>query len=71
MHRIRSAKSPGEPAPSIELPMCYYCSSTDTMEPFARSDHAFLVSTLFPRVRVRYCRQCTRHFLSVTPRPGT
>lgn len=50
------------------LPMCYYCSSTDTMEPFSRSEHVFLLSTVFPRLRARYCRNCTRHFLSLAPR---
>ena len=51
------------------LPMCYFCSSTDTMEPFDRSDHLFVVSSVFPRLRVRFCRSCTRHFLAILPGP--
>jgi len=52
------------------VPMCYFCSSTDTMEPFTRSDHVFLFSTLFPRLRLRYCRFCPRHFLFIASRRG-
>lgn len=50
------------------VPMCYFCSSTDTMEPFTRSDHVFLLSSIFPRLRLRYCRFCTHHFFFVASR---
>jgi len=62
----RSRKADG----GERVPMCYFCSSTDTMEPFTRSDHLFLLSSIFPRLRLRYCRFCTRHFLFIASRRG-
>ncbi len=50
------------------LPVCPFCSSSDTMEPFRRSSHVFLASTIFRRLRWRYCRSCTRHFMALLPR---
>ena len=64
--RAGEAHRPGAPD---RLPMCYFCSSTDTMEPFLRSDHIFFLTKAFPRLRARYCRTCTRHFLALAPRP--
>lgn len=64
--RTPAAATP-EPAAGQAVPMCYYCSSIDTMEPFVRSDRVFLLSRLLPRVRARYCRNCTRHFLFLAP----
>lgn len=52
---------------SEKAPMCYYCSSTDTMEPYTRTAHIPFVSRVFPRIRLRYCRICTRHFLILLP----
>jgi hypothetical protein len=63
-------KTGPDPASSHRPPMCYYCSSTDTMEPFRRPERVFLVTRLFPRIRARYCRHCTRHFLCIAPRPS-
>jgi hypothetical protein len=45
--------------------VCYHCSSSDTMEPFSRPAGIFLVTRILPSVRWRYCRACTRHFLSL------
>lgn len=45
--------------------MCYFCSSLDTMEPFHRPPEVFLLSRVVPRLRWRYCRTCTHHFLTV------
>jgi hypothetical protein len=67
-NRTRRAYPDGATADD-RLPMCYFCSSTDTMEPFDRSDHLPVVSSVFPRLRVRFCRSCTRHFLAVLPGP--
>ena len=44
-------------------PTCYFCGSEDTMAPFKRSDSVLVLSWLLP-LRWRYCRECTRHFLS-------
>jgi len=49
-------------------PVCPFCFSADTMEPFRRSPHVTLLSRIIPRLRWRYCRSCTRHFLSMVPR---
>lgn len=49
-------------------PVCPFCFSADTMEPFRRSSHVTLLSRIMPRLRWRYCRFCTRHFLSFLPR---
>jgi hypothetical protein len=46
-------------------PICYFCSSLDTMTPFHRDERVWLLSGLIPRLRWRYCRTCTRHFLTV------
>jgi hypothetical protein len=46
-------------------PMCYFCSSTDTMEPFRRQARLPLVSLVIRSLRWRYCRACARHFLTV------
>jgi hypothetical protein len=46
------------------MPMCPFCCSFDTMEPFRREPRVVLLSSLFPRLRWRYCRSCTRHFLT-------
>ncbi len=63
-------RQPREADSGERVPMCYFCSSTDTMEPFARSDHVFLLSSIFPRLRLRYCRFCTHHFLFIASRRG-
>jgi hypothetical protein len=44
--------------------MCYFCSSLDTMEPFQRGQRVALLSRILPNLRWRYCRTCTRHFLT-------
>jgi len=68
--QANSATTPSQPTKTApvaprRLPMCYFCSSTDTMEPFRRDDHITLLSVLFPRLRWRFCRHCGRHFLHV------
>lgn len=42
---------------------CYFCGSDDAMTPFRRPDRMPLLSWIFPTLRWRYCRTCTRHFL--------
>lgn len=59
----------------LKPPMCYFCSSTDTMIPFLRDSRIFVLSSLVSRLRWRYCRHCRRHFLHIAPavaqaRPG-
>lgn len=51
--------------PRPEACVCYHCASRDTMEPFTRPERIFVISSIFPAVRRRYCRACTRHFLTV------
>jgi len=45
--------------------ICYHCDSADTMPPFARPARVFLLSRIVPVLRRRYCRSCTRHFLTL------
>lgn len=52
-------------APVRRAPTCYFCSSTDTMEPFRKPARVFLLTAVLPRVRWRLCRHCGRHFLSL------
>ena len=47
-----------------QVAVCYHCASNDTMEPFSRPSHVFILSRLIPGLRRRYCRTCTRHFLA-------
>jgi hypothetical protein len=71
VHASDSAQSPArrrsrrtsEPRP--EHAVCYHCASSDTMEPFARPERIFLLSRIMPRLRRRYCRACTRHFIAI------
>jgi hypothetical protein len=51
--------------------MCWFCSSLDTMQPFLRDEHVTLFSRLVPRLRWRYCRTCSRHFLTLRRDPGS
>jgi hypothetical protein len=51
----------------MQGPVCPFCFSGDTMEPFRRSSRVALLSRILPRLRWRYCRSCTRHFLSFIP----
>ena len=53
----------GKPQGHTVLPMCYFCSSTDTMVPFRRESRVFLLSAVIPRLRWRYCRNCRSHFI--------
>jgi hypothetical protein len=65
MKRLFSTRT--QPAPErAKPPICYFCSSTDTMEPFHRPAEIFLLTRLLPSLRWRYCRSCTRHFLTLT-----
>jgi ribosomal protein L44E len=57
--KTRTKRKPALP------PICYFCSSTDTMVPFLRGSRIFLVSSVFPRLRWRFCRHCRKHFLHV------
>lgn len=51
------------------VPKCFFCRSTDTMVPFRKRENIFLITTLVPGIRRRYCRQCARHFITrVAPR---
>lgn len=50
------------------VPICPYCFSEDTMEPFRKPSRVMLLSRILPRLRRRYCRSCTRHFLVFVPR---
>jgi hypothetical protein len=52
------------PAAAHTPPMCYFCSSTDTMEPFRRQPRLPLLSLVIRSLRWRYCRACARHFLT-------
>ena len=71
--RSRSTEPPDAPhasgrrhrRPSGAATVCYHCASSDTMEPFTRPERIFLLSSIFPALRRRYCRACTRHFLAV------
>jgi len=49
---------------------CWFCSSDDTMVPFARRPEVFLLTRIFPRLRWHYCRACTRHFITLMAGPG-
>jgi hypothetical protein len=69
MKRPQSAASPLPP--DTLAPMCYFCSSQDTMEPFRRPAHVFLLSHLYRPLRWRYCRTCTRHFLTIRRSPAS
>jgi len=46
------------------MPNCYFCGSQDTMSPFRRSERVLLLSLFLRTLRWRYCRACTRHFLT-------
>lgn len=58
------ARARRAPEPRREHAVCYHCSSRDTMEPFARPERIFVLSRIIPRLRRRYCRACTRHFIA-------
>jgi len=53
----------------VAAPKCLFCGSMDTMPPFRKSERIPLLTALFP-IRRRYCRECSRHFISFT-RPGS
>lgn len=38
------------------------------MPPFRKSEHIFLVTSFFGRIRWRYCRSCGRHFITAAKR---
>jgi hypothetical protein len=59
--RDRPAHTRPEPVP----PMCWFCSSLDTMKPSHRAERVPVLSRLFPNLRWRYCRTCSRHFLTL------
>ena len=63
MKRPHARARPGRSGAIV--PMCYFCSSVDTMEPFQRSERVAVLSRLIPRLRWRYCRTCARHFLTI------
>jgi hypothetical protein len=65
-----SAAANGARPTASPLPICYFCSSLDTMEPFERESEVFLLSRLLRNLRWRYCRTCTRHFLTVRTDPA-
>lgn len=44
-------------------PKCLFCRSTDTMPPYRRPEHVFLLSRIL-HVRWRLCRTCARHFIA-------
>ncbi len=47
------------------LPMCYHCSSTESMEPQGRAAAVPVLTRLIPGLRWRFCRHCHRHFLTL------
>jgi hypothetical protein len=62
---VRAPATNGRPARP-----CPFCYSTDTMEPFRRSPRVTVLSRIMPRLRWRYCRSCTHHFLTFAKRPN-
>ncbi len=56
---------PAQGARESAAPMCYFCSSTESMEAQGRRPNVFILSALVPRLRWRYCRYCHRHFLTL------
>jgi len=44
--------------------MCYFCSSTQSMESQGRKPKVFLLTALFPRLRWRFCRHCNHHYMT-------
>jgi transposase-like protein len=47
---------------------CPYCKSPDTDRPYSRSSRIFILSHVFQRLRMWYCRACGRHFPTILPR---
>lgn len=68
MYAAPSDRNPNGTRSARRERVCPYCYSADTMEPFRRSPHVTVISRILPRLRWRYCRSCTRHFLSFAPR---
>lgn len=48
---------------------CYFCGSADSMAPFRRAEHVFILSRILRSLRWRYCRACTRHYLTFHAEP--
>jgi hypothetical protein len=47
---------------------CPFCGSSDTDHPYTRPSRIFILTRIFQRVRMWYCRSCARHFPTILPR---